>query len=183
MELTSGGSVCPAEAAEELGIALVRLGVVIRSLYTAHPLSRSASATLATLDRLGPRRMTALAAREGVTKPAMTKLIGRLEEAGLVRRGPDPGDGRVVQVSITDEGGALMARRRAERAQQLAALLGRLEPEHRSILAASVPAMNALADSFAEGRPPPALPLSLTQSIARFSDGGHVNEWHPSGYS
>jgi DNA-binding MarR family transcriptional regulator len=92
----------------------------------------------------------------------MTQLIGRLEEAGLARRGPDPSDGRVVQVSITGEGSALMARRRAERTQQLTTLLGQLEPQHRAFLAAAIPAMNALADAFAEARPLHALPLTLT---------------------
>jgi DNA-binding MarR family transcriptional regulator len=46
-------------------------------------LSLTATATLATLDRSGPSRLTWLAVREGVTQPAMTQLITRLEDAGL----------------------------------------------------------------------------------------------------
>ncbi|MBO0816571.1 MAG: MarR family transcriptional regulator, partial [Actinobacteria bacterium] len=38
-------------------------------------MSLTAAATLATLDRSSPRRLTALAAHEGVTQPAMTQLV------------------------------------------------------------------------------------------------------------
>jgi DNA-binding MarR family transcriptional regulator len=141
------GSALRGELAEELGAALERLVGLIRSLNTAYPMSRTATGTLATLDRGGPSRLTALAAREHVTQPAMTQLIMRLEETRLASREPDPVDGRGVLVSITDEGSALLARRRAERTEQLAALLGGLMPQERALLAAAVPAMNALADS------------------------------------
>ena len=135
------------DLAGDLGAVLERLVALIRSLNTASPLSRTASGTLATLERSGPSRLTALATREGVTQPAMTQLVGRLEDSGLVRREPDPSDGRVVRVVITDEGLALMARRRAERATQLAALLGRLAPEQQRALADALPALSALADA------------------------------------
>ena len=82
----------------------------------ADGLSLTAAATLATLERSGPRRLTALAVREGVTQPAMTQLIARLQDSGLVDRAADPADGRVVQVRLTDEGRELLARRRAVRA-------------------------------------------------------------------
>jgi DNA-binding MarR family transcriptional regulator len=141
------------DLAGELGMVLERLVALVRSLNTANVMSRTASATLATLQRSGPSRLTALAAREGVTQPAMTQLIGRLQESGLVSRQPDPTDGRVVQVSITDEGRAVMALRRAERAERLAELLAQLTPEHRAALAAALPAMAALAATRPDGQP------------------------------
>ena len=135
------------DLAGDLGAALERLVALIRSLNTDNPMSRSASGTLATLERSGPSRLTALAARESVTQPAMTQLVSRLEDAGLVRREPDPADGRVVRVVITDEGRALMARRRAERAGRLATLLDQLTPEQQQVLAGALPALNALAET------------------------------------
>jgi DNA-binding MarR family transcriptional regulator len=139
----------PDVLAGELGTALERVVALIRSLNTNHVMSRSASGTLATLERVGPSRLTALATREGVTQPAMTQLISRLESAGLVSRGPDPTDGRVVQVAITETGRRTMALRRAERTERLAALLARLSPEHRATLAASIPALDALTSAHA----------------------------------
>ena len=116
-----------------------------RSLVQPGGLSMTAGATLATLERNGHSRLTALAAREGVTQPAMTQLVSRLQDAGLVSRETDPADGRVVQVSITDEGRATLARRRARRAEGLAGVLGRLSAEHRAALSAALPALDALA--------------------------------------
>ncbi len=48
-----------------------------------------------------------LAARTGVSAPAVTKVVGGLERAGLVRRERDPADARLVRVWMTDEGRAL----------------------------------------------------------------------------
>lgn len=141
-----GGDPAPDELAGELGVALERVVALARVLNTANPMSRSASGTLATLARIGPTRLTALAAREGVTQPAMTQLVGRLQGSGLVTREPDPNDGRVVRVAITDSGRDLIAARRAERTEKLSALLSQLTLEQRASLAAAVPALDALAD-------------------------------------
>src|SRR5580700_2512585 len=100
-----------------------RLIGLVRSLSPADGLSLTAAATLATLERSGPRRLTALAVQEGVTQPAMTQLVARLQDAGLVGREADPADGRVVQVRLTADGKATLAGRRAVRADRLAELL------------------------------------------------------------
>jgi DNA-binding MarR family transcriptional regulator len=126
--------------------ALERLVGLFRSLSPASGLSLTAAATLATLERSGPSRLTWLAGREGVTQPAMTQLIARLEDTGLVERAADPADGRVVQVRITADGRAMLAGRRAVRAERVAGLLDRLSPGEREALAAALPAMDALAN-------------------------------------
>ena len=118
---------------------------LFRSLSPASGLSMTAAATLASIERLGPQRLTVLAAREGVTQPAMTQLISRLEESGLVRREASPEDGRVVLVAITDEGRAVLARRRSVRSERMAAIIAQLGPEHRAALAIAQPALDALA--------------------------------------
>jgi DNA-binding MarR family transcriptional regulator len=118
---------------------------LFRSLSAPSGMSMTAAATLATIERNGPSRLTLLAAREGVTQPAMTQLISRLEDSGLVRRGADPDDGRVVLVALTEEGRSTLARRRADRADRLALVLAQLSPEDRAALAAALPALAALA--------------------------------------
>ena len=124
-----------------------RLIGLVRSLSPADGLSLTAAATLATLERSGPRRLTALAGQEGVTQPAMTQAIARLQESGLVGRTTDPADGRVVQVSVTEEGRSMLARRRAMRAERLADILARLSPEEQASLSAALPAMDALVNA------------------------------------
>jgi DNA-binding MarR family transcriptional regulator len=61
-----------------------------------------------------PQRITELAAREGVTQPAITLLVNRLEEQRWVERRRDPTDGRAVLVAITSTGEDLIAKVRAE---------------------------------------------------------------------
>jgi DNA-binding MarR family transcriptional regulator len=131
----------------EVAAALERLIGLFRSLSPASGLSLTAAATLATLERSGPCRLTWLATREGVTQPAMTQLIARLEDAGLADRTADPADGRVVQVRITTDGRAMLAGRRAVRAERVAGLLDRLSPDEREALAAALPAMDALVNA------------------------------------
>lgn len=50
---------------------------------------------------------TDLAARTGVSAPAVTKVVGVLDRSGLVRRERDPVDARLVRVWLTDAGRAL----------------------------------------------------------------------------
>jgi DNA-binding MarR family transcriptional regulator len=133
--------------AAEVAAGLERLIGLFRWLSPPSGLSLTAAATLATLERGGPRRLTALAAREGVTQPAMTQLVARLQDTGLVDRVPDAADGRVVQVRITAEGQAMLAGRRAVRAERVAGLLARLSPDEQAALAAALPAMDALANA------------------------------------
>jgi DNA-binding MarR family transcriptional regulator len=137
----------PEALAAEVAAGLERLIGLFRWLSPPSGLSLTAAATLATLERGGPRRLTALAAREGVTQPAMTQLVARLQDTGLVDRVPDSADGRVVQVRITAEGQAILARRRAVRAERVAGLLARLSPAEQAALAAALPAMDALANA------------------------------------
>jgi DNA-binding MarR family transcriptional regulator len=139
----------PADEELAAGIAarVERLVGLFRRLTPPHELSVTASSALAMVERSGPCRLTVLATQAGVTQPAMTQLIRRLEEAGLAGREPDPADGRGVLVRVTAPGSALLARRRAIRAQQLAVMLRQLSQQDRAALAAALPAMDALASA------------------------------------
>ena len=149
MEITdqADSRVTDAALATALAASLERVVGLLRGLSHPSGLSMTAASTLSTLERSGPRRLTQLASLAGVTQPAMTQLISRLEDDGLVRREADPVDGRVVQVTVTDDGKATLARRRARRAEKLAVLLTELSPEHRAALTAALPALDALASA------------------------------------
>ncbi len=56
--------------------------------------------------RIGPSgtRLSDLAAQAQVTKATAGFIVDQLERSGLVRRVPDPDDGRARLVTITDEG-------------------------------------------------------------------------------
>jgi DNA-binding MarR family transcriptional regulator len=110
-------------------------------------LSLTTAATLATLDRDGPQRLSDLAAREGVTQPSMTALVTRLERDGLAVRGDDPTDRRAVVVTLTDAGREVLISRRTRRASRLADLLDGLDPEDRAAVEAAAGALTRLTQS------------------------------------
>jgi DNA-binding MarR family transcriptional regulator len=60
-------------------------------------------------DGSGRLRLTDLAERLKAGRNTVTELVGRAEEAGLVRREPDAGDRRVVRVALTRKGEARLA--------------------------------------------------------------------------
>jgi len=146
----SGVAEDASELAQEVAAGLERLFGLFRWLSPPSGLSLTAAATLSTLERSGPSRLTWLAEREGVTQPAMTQLIARLQDADLVSRTSDPDDGRAVQVRITAEGKAMLAHRRAVRAERLAGLLDRLTAADRAALAAALPVIDALTSASPE---------------------------------
>ena len=110
-------------------------------------LSRTAAATLTRLQRSGPTRLTELATAEGVTQPSMSTLVARLVDQGLVRRGGDPQDARVVVLDLTSAGEDLLAQRRAERAERLTQALAELSRDDASRITGAVPALTRLADA------------------------------------
>lgn len=100
------------DIAEELPARVSCLTRLFRA-RTDLPVSRTETAVLrAVLTQ--PRRITELAAGEGVTQPAISRVVNRLAENGWVERDPDPEDGRAVMVTITTAGQALYETVRAE---------------------------------------------------------------------
>jgi DNA-binding MarR family transcriptional regulator len=92
-------------------------------------LSASAVLVLNRVNQEGPMRLTALAAAEDTSQPAMTQLVQRMERQGLLQRLSDPEDGRAALVAISDAGRELWARRTDGRRDRLANLLAGLPPK------------------------------------------------------
>jgi DNA-binding MarR family transcriptional regulator len=131
-------------AVPELSVAFEGMVRLFRTLSPDTSLSLTAAATLSSLDRNGPARLTELAVEQGVTQPAMTQLVTRLQDAGLAERQPDPEDGRVVRVHVTAAGRAELARRRSIRTERLGALFDRLPTDQQAALVAALPALTTL---------------------------------------
>ncbi|MEW2250527.1 MarR family transcriptional regulator [Streptomyces sp. NPDC006975] len=108
-------------------------------------MSLTSAATLATLDRTGPRRITDLAVTEGVTQPAMTVLVRVMEKDGLVERRGDPSDKRVTLVCLTEAGASYVRARRQAGAQAFARLIDKVSHEEAEALVAALPALLHLA--------------------------------------
>lgn len=137
-----------AEPASGFAAALVgtveRAARLLREISTTGDMSPTTAAVLSRLDRLGPTRLTELARTSGVTQPAMSQLVTRLDHDGLAARAPSPEDGRVVLVTLTDRGRDRLETRRAERRAALAEILHDVPADDRRAVAAALPALDRL---------------------------------------
>ncbi|GBE68038.1 putative HTH-type transcriptional regulator [Mycobacterium sp. MFM001] len=118
--------------ASDLSLAVMRLSRQLRFRRPQSPVSLSQLSALSTLAKEGPMTPGALAIRERVRPPSMTRVIASLAELGFVDRVAHPDDGRQVLVSVSEAGAELLeAERRASQewlAQRLAGL-GRTDRE------------------------------------------------------
>jgi DNA-binding MarR family transcriptional regulator len=92
----------------------------------------------------GSRRMSDLAAEHGVRLPTMTRQIGRLARDGLVSRGRDTDDARVVTAELTPLGTERLTHGREQRITYLAGRMTTLNDAERASIEAALPALGKL---------------------------------------
>jgi len=110
----------------------------------------STLSVLHTLARSGPLRLTDLLATEQLKQPALTSLVAKLEQDGLLQRRPDPSDGRAMLLSLTRAGRQIVRSRHANRVANLSRLVDQLTPEEHAVLAGSVHVLTRLTEIAAE---------------------------------
>ena len=131
------------EVAARLTPALLRIGRRIRP--ASGDLAVGHFSTLATLYRYGPHRPSDLARIERFSAPAVTRIVGALEERGLVVRRPSPDDARSTLVEITDAGRDLLVATRTEQAHGVGRLLAVLDDDELAAVAGALDALEKVA--------------------------------------
>jgi DNA-binding MarR family transcriptional regulator len=119
--------------ARELRKETEQLGVTARQATLLWLVKRSPGLSLAEL-----------AAEEGISPPALSGHVDRLERAGLLERVRSSEDRRRVGLELTEEGARLLRRIRARRTTWLAGRLGALDPDELAAVAAALPALERL---------------------------------------
>ena len=97
-------------------------------------LSPTQGAALNTVACHGPLTPSELAGREKIQRPTATRVLARLEEAGLIARTADPADRRSSLVALTASGDALLAASRERKDLYLAERLDQLSPSELAVL-------------------------------------------------
>lgn len=92
---------------------------------------------------LGVRELAEL---EGVSAPAMSAYVDRLQAAGLVGRRRSTTDRRRVELEVTEEGERILRSARSRRTAWLAARLRQLDPEELERVEAALPAFEKLLE-------------------------------------
>jgi DNA-binding MarR family transcriptional regulator len=134
------------------------------------PVLYSALATAATRDEMS---IGELADREHLPASAATRIIDRLEEAGLVERRANPRDRRGVNLALTPEGRHVLAERRRSVNAWLARRLARLTAEQWSVVSTALDLLEGVALRDLETWELPDAPPSA-QPAATPSPAGHV---------
>jgi DNA-binding MarR family transcriptional regulator len=135
---------------DELTTAIEDFNTIFIRLPSVRRLNFSALSVLHTLSRKGPLRLTELTATEQLKQPALTSLVAKLEQDGLVSRRPDPRDGRAVLLSLTREGKQVVRSRHADRIANLSRLVDQLNDEEREVLAGTARVLGRLVAIEAE---------------------------------
>ncbi len=133
-----------ADLAGRLRLAVMRLGRRLRQ-ESATDVTPSQLSTLATISRLEPVTLGRLAAAERVRPPTVTRVVGSLEDVGLVERERDSVDGRVWHVSLTTRGHRHLAQIRRRRDRFLGRRLANLTAEERATLWSAAGILERLA--------------------------------------
>lgn len=132
------------DLAGRLRLAVMRLSRRLRQESVAD-VTQSQLSTLATIARLEPVTLGRLAAAERVRPPTVTRVVGSLEDVGLVERERDPGDGRVWYVRLTAAGHRLLHQIRRRRDRFLGVRLAQLTVAERETLRAAAEILERLA--------------------------------------
>jgi len=124
--------------AEQLAISLresiTRLNRRLRQARAVGDLTFSQLSALTSLQLAGALTPRELADVERVQPPTMTKIVGKLEDLGLVARTPHPTDRRQVILAATEQGRVVYAQFEKARNEWLALQLAELSPDERDTL-------------------------------------------------
>ena len=133
------------ELARTLRDAITRLNRRVRQARPVGDLTFSQLSALTSLQLAGALTPRELADMERVQPPTMTKIVGKLEERGLVARTPHPTDGRQVILAATEAGRAVYAQFERARNEWLARQLAELGPDERDTLARAADILQRVA--------------------------------------
>ncbi|MEV6658275.1 MarR family winged helix-turn-helix transcriptional regulator [Nocardia fluminea] len=136
-----------AAVAGALSLLTVKLDRLLRLHHTDQPISLVQRSALTTLVRDGAMSSGALAIREGVRPPSMTRTINTLAALGLIERTPHPSDGRQIVVSVSRSGRSLLTDKVSARDAWLAGHLSKLSDEQTTVLKQALDIMSHLGEA------------------------------------
>ncbi len=129
---------------ERLYIFVRHLGRKLAKIDMECGVSPARYSVLAHLAFHGHDNVGVLAAAEGVSRPAMTRLVKDMETSGLVRRSQDARDARGVIVAPTRKGRTIVERARARKVSLIDSHLEPLAPDQRAAVRQMLEALKDL---------------------------------------
>jgi DNA-binding MarR family transcriptional regulator len=141
-----------ADTIAQLRTSLIRISRRIDRQVSAGGLTSTEVSVLGSIATRGPVGLATLATHEGINRTMLSRVIGKLEAAGLIRRQASIADRRAVEVVVTRKGARLRERLLTDRSRLLAERLAELPGETAATIIDAIPALEALAAAL-EPRP------------------------------
>lgn len=135
-----------AERVARLRRVIGRLARQLNATSTEEGLTPTQASVLGLVALRGPLGLAELAELEGLNPTMLSRIVRKLDEAGLIRRLTDPSDLRAARVEITADGAAVAERVRAQRTQVVSECLEKLPDETSDELLRALPALESLAE-------------------------------------
>jgi DNA-binding MarR family transcriptional regulator len=129
------------QVASELRPVLLRLARELRKETEQLGITARQATLLWLVKRSPGLSLAELAAEEGISAPALSGHVDRLERAALLERVRSSEDRRRVGLRLTEEGARVMRNVRARRTTWLAERLRVLEPDELAAVDAAMPAL------------------------------------------
>jgi DNA-binding MarR family transcriptional regulator len=132
-----------------VGELLAAMGQLVRRLRAEAKSGELSWTQVAITSRLdsGPMTTADLARAESMKPQSMGASLAQLEEEGLVRRKPDPNDGRQILFELTAAGIEGRYRSRLAKREWLLAAIAKLERGDQQTLFAAIDVIKRLAES------------------------------------
>jgi DNA-binding MarR family transcriptional regulator len=126
--------------------AVLRVARQLNAASVGEGLTPTQASVLGLITRRGPLGLTELSEIEGLNPTMLSRVVGKLDSFGLIRRLRDPDDFRAARVEVTPEGKQANQRIAAERAAILSERVAGLPPDQADALVAALPALENLAE-------------------------------------
>jgi DNA-binding MarR family transcriptional regulator len=125
---------------------VLRLARQLNAASVGEGLTPTQASVLGIVTNRGPLGLTELTEIEGLNPTMLSRVVGKLDSFGLIRRLRDPDDFRAARVEVTPEGKRAYRRIAAQRAAILSERVAGLPPDQEAALIAALPALENLAD-------------------------------------
>jgi DNA-binding MarR family transcriptional regulator len=125
---------------------VLRLARQLNAALPPEGLTPTQASVLGATATRGPLSLAELTEIEGINPTMLSRVVGKLDSAGLINRLRDPEDFRAARVEVTTEGRHLYERISAQRSAIISECVAGLPPEQEAALVAALPAFENLAE-------------------------------------
>lgn len=125
---------------------VLRLARQLNAASHSEGLTPTQASVLGIIIGRGPLSLAELTELEGLNPTMLSRIIGKLDSFGLIKRLRDPDDFRAARVEATPEGRQLHERISAQRSAVISECVAGLPAHQEAALVAALPAFENLAE-------------------------------------